>query len=64
MEIIDKIVNFDEYCNKCEYCDLSEQDDPCFECLQYPVNEYSHKPTKFKAKDDTDGAKTISKRSS
>lgn len=47
----DKIVDFHQYCELCEYSKLSEQDDPCFECLDNPVNSYSHRPIKFKAKD-------------
>ncbi len=45
-----KIVNFDEYCESCKHCDTSEEEDPCFECLTEPVNEYSHKPVKWESK--------------
>ena len=47
----DKIVDFHKYCELCEYSELIESDDPCFDCLSEPVNVYSHIPIKFKAKD-------------
>lgn len=47
MELIDKFVNFGEYCPKCLYNKSQESDDPCWECLLYPTNTYSHKPIKF-----------------
>lgn len=46
----EKIVEFHENCDKCQFRDLSERDDPCFECLDNPVNVYSHRPVKFKAR--------------
>ena len=48
MEDCYKEVYFGEYCNKCKYNDRSEDEDPCYECLENPVNLYSHKPVKFK----------------
>lgn len=44
----DKIVEFDQYCKNCVYKDLPETEDPCFDCLEDPVNTYSHRPTKYK----------------
>lgn len=46
----DKIVEFHEYCAKCEHFEKAESEDPCFECLDEPVNEFSHRPIHFKAK--------------
>ena len=46
----EKEVYFDMYCKQCEYFDLSEDKDPCDECLDNPSNINSHKPVKFKAK--------------
>ena len=46
----EKIVEFHKYCELCEYKNKSETDDPCFECLDNPVNVYSHRPVKFKMK--------------
>lgn len=51
MEIRDKIVEFDKYCEKCRFKDKKESDEPCHECLIYPVNENSKKPVNFKEKE-------------
>lgn len=48
MEYPYKEVHFHDYCVKCKYYDRKEEGDPCFECLENPVNLYSHKPLKFK----------------
>ena len=45
-----KEVYFDKYCKSCEYENLSEEDEPCDECLVNTVNLYSHKPVKWKEK--------------
>ena len=47
----EKIVNFDEYCDKCEFKDLLESEDPCFDCLTESTNEYTHRPVHFKEKE-------------
>ena len=52
-----KEVRFDQYCNKCKYKDLDESESPCYECLEDPVNVYSHKPVHWEEKI----VKTISK---
>lgn len=46
-----KIVEFVEYCNKCKFENLTEEDEPCDECLSNPVNEDSHKPIDFVEKE-------------
>jgi hypothetical protein len=51
-EIRLKEVYFDEFCSKCEFEKLAENEKPCDECLEEPVNEYSHKPVKFKQKEE------------
>lgn len=48
MEYPYKEVHFHDYCVKCKYYDRREEEAPCFECLENPVNLYSHKPLKFK----------------
>ena len=48
----EKIVHFHEFCKKCKYRDLPETEDPCFDCLENPVNTYSHTPTEFKERKD------------
>lgn len=48
MEIIEKFVDFNTYCPRCEYANLDAADDPCNECLARPVNTYSRRPVKYK----------------
>lgn len=43
-----KIVDFDEWCPKCEFYKLPEEEDPCWDCLNEPSNEDSRKPQQFK----------------
>ena len=50
MEDAYEIVKFDEYCKKCRYEKLKDDEDPCNEWLTSPVNLYSHRPVKFEQK--------------
>lgn len=45
-----KEVYFGEYCQKCKYSKTAEADEPCADCLEAPVNEFSHKPVKYEEK--------------
>ena len=45
-----KEVYFDKYCETCEYKDAPETEEPCFGCLDNPINLYSHKPVNYKEK--------------
>lgn len=45
-----KEVYFGEYCKKCEYFNKDSDQEPCNQCLEEPVNSYSHKPVKWKEK--------------
>lgn len=47
-----KEVLFDVYCPRCEHFPKEELESPCYECLDEPVNEDSHKPVRFKEKED------------
>lgn len=51
MEIVDKFVNFDNYCETCKHWNTKQDEEPCNECLSNPVNEYSHKPIKYEKKE-------------
>ena len=51
MEESYKEVYFDQYCKTCEHEKLKETDDPCDECLNNPVNLYSHKSVNYKKKE-------------
>lgn len=51
MEQMYKEVLFDQYCEKCKHNDNKETESPCDECLENPVNLYSHKPVKFEEKE-------------
>lgn len=44
----EKEVHFDKYCELCEYRDKKDNEDPCWDCLDTPSNENSHKPIFFK----------------
>ena len=50
MLLMEKEVYFGEYCKTCKYEKLSEQDDPCYDCLNNPINEDSHKPIRWEEK--------------
>jgi hypothetical protein len=50
MQIIDKEVYFDKYCDVCKYGAKDETDEHCHECLNNPMNVDSHKPVKFEKK--------------
>lgn len=47
-----KEVYFGEYCNTCKYSSLDEDKDPCHECLNNPVNVYSHKPVNWEGENE------------
>lgn len=46
-----KEVYFHEYCKQCKHYDKDENQSPCFECLEDPVNQFSHKPVRFEEKE-------------
>ena len=43
-------VRFDTWCQKCKYEKLTEQEKPCWDCLDEPVNIDSEKPLYFEEK--------------
>lgn len=51
MELFDKIVEFNKYCEKCKYEDCKSTDDPCNECLDNPTNYGTRKPVKYQEKE-------------
>lgn len=51
MEQIYQEVKFGEFCKKCEYEKLAENEAPCCECLDEPINLYSSKPVYYKEKE-------------
>lgn len=51
-EYRDKEVYFSEYCKKCIHEKKEESEFPCYDCLEEPVNTYSHKPVNFVSKED------------
>lgn len=42
-----KEVYFGEWCSKCKHYKKREDEDPCYDCLDEPVNVHSHKPVYF-----------------
>lgn len=53
MEESYKEVYFGEYCKTCKHYEKKEEEDPCHECLNNPVNLYSHKPVNWEKSDGT-----------
>ena len=47
-----KEVLFDVWCPRCEHFTKEELESPCYECLDEPANEDSHKPVRFKEKEE------------
>lgn len=45
-----KEVFFNQYCKKCKYGLIPENQEPCSECLEEPINQHSHKPVKYEEK--------------
>lgn len=48
-----KEVDFHKYCKTCRF-EKDKEDDvnsPCWDCLNEPVNVYSHKPTGWREKE-------------
>lgn len=43
-------VEFHQYCKKCEYVKVDENEEPCYECISTAVREHSRKPINFKEK--------------
>lgn len=42
-----KEVYFHEYCETCSHRSKANTEEPCNECLDNPINLYSHKPVKY-----------------
>lgn len=57
MEYREKEVYFGQYCRKCKHWEEEEWRDTCHECLNNPINMYSHKPVNFEEKDKGDRSK-------
>lgn len=51
MENVNKEVYFGQYCSSCIHKDLKESQEPCYDCLNNPVNANSHKPLRYKEKE-------------
>lgn len=50
MDYPNKEVYFNQYCKLCKHEKVSDTEEPCNECLDNPINLYSHKPVKFEEK--------------
>lgn len=51
MEDTYKEVYFGEYCKSCKWRDKPEEEEPCHDCLNEPVNLHSHRPVKYEKAD-------------
>lgn len=40
-------VDYAKYCKICKHVDCPESADPCFECLDHPLNYYTDKPVNY-----------------
>ena len=49
---MEHIVDYKKYCPLCEYAGTDENEEPCDECLSYPINTDTRAPTRFKKKDE------------
>lgn len=48
-----KMAEYENYCKKCEHWEVPDHEDPCNECLDYPVNHTgSRKPVNWKEKSE------------
>ena len=45
-----KEVYYWKWCSTCAHKDKKESEDPCWDCLNEPVNAESHKPVKWERK--------------
>lgn len=45
-----KVACFANHCPTCKYEAVKEEDEPCNECLDYPVNLNTDKPVKWEEK--------------
>lgn len=50
MESREHIVEFENWCAKCQHVAASVTEDPCIECVSTPVNTDSRKPVKWEEK--------------
>ena len=48
----DLLVYFGKYCKTCKHEKLEENEPPCDECLEHPINLNSHKPVNYEDKND------------
>lgn len=46
-----KEVYFVYYCSTCKHRNKKDNEEPCDECLDNPMNLYSHKPVKYEEKE-------------
>lgn len=49
-EIATMIVDFERYCKTCKHKDKKENESPCDECLDSPMNLQSAKPIRWEEK--------------
>jgi hypothetical protein len=45
-----KEVYFDKYCKTCKHKKVAESEDPCYECLEEPARQETHKPAHYEEK--------------
>ena len=45
-------VDYAKYCKICKYADCPEHKDPCFECLDNPLNYCTDRPVNWEGRRD------------
>ena len=50
MDIEEREVDFEKHCETCKYKKKEENEFPCDECLESPINLYTDKPVNWKNK--------------
>lgn len=51
-------VEYWKYCEKCKHKDLPENEFPCLECLDIPVNQYTSEPVKYEEQETKKGTRS------
>lgn len=51
MDLVQHIICFEDWCKKCQHKQVKDEDEPCNECLCYPVRDAYNGPLMFEPKE-------------